>query len=134
MESATDLPRPGGYSIEVAIPISMVVPAPAVSGTLLGFNWGIDDDDDGGRRDKHLLWADSLISTVSGYGDMQLTGPVGSVATATPTASATATSVTPATPTAAPPLRATATPTATPTATRTAVSGSPTSTRTATPT
>ncbi len=120
----TVLSRPGGYSIEVAIPISMVVPAPAVSGTLLGFNWGIDDDDDGGRRDKHLLWADSLISTVSGYGDMLLTGPVGSAAS-TPTASATPTPVAPATPTVTPTLPRTATPAATRTVTPTQPSSPP---------
>ena len=114
--------RPGGYSLEVAIPMALVVSGPPLSGTLLGFNLGINDDDDGGRRDKHLLWADTLITTVSAYGDMLLAGPSGS-ATSTPTASATV--VAPATPTSTPTLPRTATPTTTRTLT---------STRTQTPT
>ena len=46
----------GGYNIEVAIPVSQLIPGTPVSGTVMGFTVGIHDDDDGGNYDAYLIW------------------------------------------------------------------------------
>jgi len=45
-----------GYNIEVAIPISKLLPGVPISGTVMGFTVGIHDDDDGGNWDAYLIW------------------------------------------------------------------------------
>lgn len=108
----TVMPRVGGYLVEAAVPMTMVLPSAPVSGAVLGFDWGLNDDDDGGRRDKRLLWAGSSILTFATFGDLRLGGAVGTI----PTPTAVRTPAGTATATPATPLPATATPTRTPTA------------------
>lgn len=98
----TVMPRAGGYLIEAAIPMTMIVPTAPMSGTLLGFNWGLNDDDDGGRRDKRLLWAGSSILTFATFGDLRLGGAVGAIPTPTRTPTSFGTATPPATPTRTP--------------------------------
>ncbi len=45
----------GGYSVEVAIPWSNLGISPA-TGTYLGVDIAVDDDDNGGNRDSQLAW------------------------------------------------------------------------------
>lgn len=45
----------GGYSVEVAIPWSNLGISPQ-TGTYIGFDVAIDDDDNGGSRDSQLAW------------------------------------------------------------------------------
>jgi hypothetical protein len=106
----TVAPRLGGYVVEAAIPMPMILSGSPISGALLGFNWALNDDDDGGRRDKYLLWAGTTIQNYSLFGDLLLAGPLTSIPTATATPTATRTSV----------VQPTATPTTVSTATRTA--------------
>jgi hypothetical protein len=115
------------YAIEAAVPLTMFLPGPPASGAQIGFNWGLNDDDDGGRRDTHLVWAGSTILNYPQFGDLLLTGPYTGAPTTTRTATATASA------TAAP---ATTTPsrTATTAATATPTTGAPAATSTATPT
>ncbi|MBC7261543.1 MAG: hypothetical protein H5T63_05985 [Chloroflexi bacterium] len=42
--------------MEVAIPISKLLPGIPISGTVMGFTVGIHDDDDGGNWDAYLIW------------------------------------------------------------------------------
>lgn len=144
----------GGYAVEMSVPFAWFLAGSPAAGAFIGFDWGLNDDDDGGRRDKHLLWAGSSILSYPAFGDLQLgaagslptatqtpTSPAGATATATPTvppaASATATrtpTTAPATLTATPTIPAAATATATRTATATATTAGATATATRTPT
>jgi len=46
-----------GYDIEVAIPMSQLLPTGIpISGTVMGFTIGLHDDDDGGNWDAYLIW------------------------------------------------------------------------------
>jgi hypothetical protein len=53
----------GGYNVEVAIPISQLIPGTPISGTVVGFTVGLNDDDDGGNRDGYLIWQGTNTST-----------------------------------------------------------------------
>ncbi len=46
---------PAGYRVEMAIPLTRLTGAPVVSGTVMGVNAALNDDDDGGRRDKRFV-------------------------------------------------------------------------------
>jgi len=108
--------RAGGYTVEASIPFTMFLPTAPVSGTLIGFSWGLNDDDDGGRRDAHMLWAGSTILNYPQFGDIVLAGLPAPAATPTqPTSPLTATPSTTAT--AQPSPTSTTTPTVPPTAT-----------------
>ena len=45
-----------GYDIEVAIPMSELIPGVPISGTVMGFTIGLHDDDDGDDWDAYLIW------------------------------------------------------------------------------
>lgn len=118
-------PRSGGYAVEAAIPFANFLPVTATAGTAIGFSFGLNDDDDGGKRDRHLIWAGSTILNFSGFSDVQLSGPPAPTPTGTVTQTPTATRTgTPAPPTAT--LTQTRTPTQT--GTRTATPSGPTAT------
>ncbi|MGQ9567657.1 MAG: sugar-binding protein [Anaerolineae bacterium] len=132
-----------GWTVEWAIPASAIGIGPLRSNRLMGFTWGLHDDDDGGAWDSYLVWEGrSTNSSDATYGHLLLTGSAswatptpGPTPTATPTRTPTPTATSgpsatlTATPTSGPSATLTATPTAsaTPTATPT-----PTTTRTAT--
>jgi hypothetical protein len=105
--------RSGGYVVEVAIPFYWFLPGLPTIGTTAGFDWGLNDDDDGGRRDKHLLWAGSSILNYPAFGNLQLAASGAPATTPTATATATAQPTTTATRTATVPPALTATRTAT---------------------
>ncbi|MCS7040986.1 MAG: sugar-binding protein, partial [Anaerolineae bacterium] len=48
---------PGGFVVELAVPGSVLGPSPLTAGRLLGVDFGLNDDDDGGERDNLLVWA-----------------------------------------------------------------------------
>ncbi len=121
------MPHSAGYVMEAAIPFTLILSTQPLSGTFIGFSFGLNDDDDGGKRDKHLIWAGATILNYPAFSDIQLAGPPVAPPTATATPSRTATR----TSTATPPPTATATPSQTGTATRTATVTN-TATRTAT--
>jgi hypothetical protein len=84
---------PGGYLVELAVPGTLLGPAPLTAGRLIGIDFGLNDDDDGGERDNLLVWASqSTYNDSARFGTLLLVGPT------TPTPTATFTSV-PATPT-----------------------------------
>ena len=53
----------GSYSIEVAIPMSELIPGVPISGTVMGFTIGLHDDDDGGNWDAYLIWEGTNTSS-----------------------------------------------------------------------
>lgn len=134
--------RTGGYDVEMAVPLAYLSVGSLSEGQLMGFTVGLNDDDDGDKResagDNHLIWEGaSTNSAPADFGKLIL-GPAMPVQatltptatfTSTPTGTPTATSTHTHTPTAT--STATATPTHTPTSTST---WTPTSTPTATPT
>lgn len=108
-----------GYRVEMAIPLSNLTAASAAPGLIMGFNIGLNDDDDGGRRDKRLVWSGNSTLDFTSFAALTFVSAAGPL----PTASATAT----------PAVAATATPTSVgaATATRTAtLPAAPTATRT----
>ncbi len=61
--SAGVLQYPGGYNVELAVPISQLIPGTPISGTVVGFTLGLHDDDDGGNWDAYLIWQGTDTST-----------------------------------------------------------------------
>ncbi len=112
---------PGAYKIEMAVPLVNLTSQPVAAGTVMGINLGLNDDDDGGRRDKRLVWSGMSTQDFAVSGDLTFTGG--------PLPSATPTPILTRTPTAIPTATATIPPTATPTRTAT-VPGAPTPTAT----
>ena len=140
-------PVPGGYVVEGAVPRAAIGNLNLAPQALLGFNWVLSDDDDGGLADSRLGWLGEGTSLPDvSWGQLRLSGLEASfgapatptpTATATPTSTATATSTWTASATVTPTSTATSTPTATPTLTATPTStetSTVTSTPTATPT
>ena len=62
--SAAVLHYQGGYNVELAIPISQLIPGTPISGTVVGFTLGLHDDDDGGNWDAYLIWQGSDTGTL----------------------------------------------------------------------
>jgi len=127
-----------GYQIELAVPWENLGAVPVQPGRTVGFNLGLNDDDDGGGYDARLIWEGSTTFPSSlEYGYIELVSDAGPTPTPSVTPSVTSSpSVTPsATPTHTPTSTPTATltPTATPTHTAT-FTPSPTFTPSATPT
>ncbi len=91
--------RENGYDIEIAIPRSELGGTALAPGVVLGYNIGLNDDDDGGGRDSHLIWVgDNTFSGAENFADLQLSGdspPItvtpGATATRPPTATPTVT-------------------------------------------
>ncbi|MBB3113349.1 hypothetical protein FHS18_005461 [Paenibacillus phyllosphaerae] len=76
-------PIAGGYSVELAIPWSNLGIAPT-SGATIGFDIGINDDDNGGTRDSQLVWNGTIMNwtDTSGFGDAVLSAtPTGGAVT-----------------------------------------------------
>ena len=95
-------PQPGGYSLELRIPVAQFDDGPFVAGKALGFNLGLVDDDDGGGTEAHLFWRGySTYSQPENFGDLVLLDPAVTPA-ATQTATATHTPTRTATPTSSP--------------------------------
>jgi hypothetical protein len=61
--AAAVLQYQGGYNVEMAIPISQLIPGTPISGTVVGFTVGLHDDDDGGSWDAYLIWQGTSTST-----------------------------------------------------------------------
>lgn len=131
--------RTGGYDVEVAIPLSYLGAGAFSEGKIMGFTVGLNDDDDGGKRDStvdsHLVWEGA--STNSGpaeWGKLILGSAMAvitPVPTHTPTPSTTPTAT--STKTLTPTPTATATKTFTPTPSP-SLTPSPTSAPSLTPT
>ena len=66
-------PVTGGYIMEVAVPVSVLhVPAWGLD-SVLGFTFGLHDDDDGGDWDSYLIWeGTSTISNPQEFGLLTL--------------------------------------------------------------
>ena len=126
-----------GWAVEMRIPSSHLfgLNAPLPAGKTMVFDLGLNDDDDGGNRDSHMIWAGDSTS-YDGGAMLRLVdvvaptpGPTGTQ-TATPTRTSTATHTPTRTVTSTPTLTLTPTPSRTSTPTWTA---SPTGTATLTP-
>ena len=64
-----------GYRVEVAIPLSALGIANLSQGRVIGIDFAVNDDDDGGDRDSQLVWASySTYSDASAFGDLLLVG------------------------------------------------------------
>jgi hypothetical protein len=61
--TAATVRHQGGYNVEVAIPMSQLIPGTPISGTVMGFTVGLNDDDDGGNRDAYLIWQGTNTSS-----------------------------------------------------------------------
>jgi hypothetical protein len=73
----------GGYSVELAIPWSLLGTT-ASSGKTIGFDVGVNDDDDGTTRDSQLMWSGTASNSTnpSGFGKLTLNGtPTGGAPT-----------------------------------------------------
>ena len=69
----------GGYQMELAIPWGNLGVSPT-SGKQLGFDLGVNDDDDGGGRDGQLMWAGTSdnFKNTSAFGTAVLGAPASS--------------------------------------------------------
>ncbi|MCC5021830.1 MAG: hypothetical protein J6386_03075 [Candidatus Synoicihabitans palmerolidicus] len=67
-------PITGGYTVEFAIPWSDLGLTPTGGSTEFGFDIGLNDDDDDGTRDSHIVWAgtESNSSDTSAFGHLTL--------------------------------------------------------------
>lgn len=115
--------HPNGYLLEMAIPLSLLSSMPIAAGQNMGLNLALNDDDDGGRRDKRLVWVGNTTTDFAAMATLSFSGvvapqPSRTVTPATPAATATHTATTAATrtPTRTPTTPPTTVPTATPTA------------------
>jgi hypothetical protein len=70
---------PGGYSIELAIPWSSLGISPT-SSTVIGFDIGYDDDDNGGVREHQAVWNGTVnnFQNTSAFGSLRLNSTVSS--------------------------------------------------------
>jgi endo-1,4-beta-xylanase len=75
-----------GYRVEMAAPLEELGVDSLFSGQVLGVDFAVNDDDDGGERDSQLNWASTTTySDASGFVDLVLSGgPSSSTATSTP--------------------------------------------------
>ena len=65
--------RIDGWDAEIAIPTSSLQAGDLEAGKLMGFNWGMHDDDTGGSYDTHLIWkTDSTFSVKPGWAVLEL--------------------------------------------------------------
>lgn len=72
---------PGGYSVEISIPWSQLGLSPAAD-LALGFDVGVDDDDNGGTRDAQAVWYGNInnYTNTSGFGTLILSGTTAAAA------------------------------------------------------
>jgi hypothetical protein len=130
--------RTGGHDVELAIPRDYLGAGSLTTGKLLGFTIGLNDDDDGGKRDSandnHLVWEGaSTNSSPADFGKLVLGAPFAPAVTQTPTPTSTSTATRTPTPTSTPTWTPTPTQTATPTQTP-SPTWTPSPTHTSTPT
>ncbi|NOZ71791.1 MAG: DNRLRE domain-containing protein, partial [Chloroflexi bacterium] len=60
-----------GYTVELAVPRRLLGGAVMQPGTVLGFNLGLNDDDNGGARDTSLVWQGrSTYAEAEAYADL----------------------------------------------------------------
>ncbi|NOZ51425.1 MAG: DNRLRE domain-containing protein, partial [Chloroflexi bacterium] len=104
-----------GYTIELAIPRSQLGGTVLQAGAVLGFNLGLNDDDNGGSRDSALVWQGrSTYAEAEAFADLVLLGDTPDITPSpTPTPGPTFTP----TPTSLPTFTPTPTPLRTPTPT-----------------
>ncbi|PKO24152.1 MAG: hypothetical protein CVU38_00240 [Chloroflexi bacterium HGW-Chloroflexi-1] len=141
--------HPDGYDVELAISTNYLAAGALTEGKIMGFNLGLNDDDDGGKRkgsnDNWLVWEGrNTYNAPADYGKLILGASFNPVTpfpstTPTPTRTPTTTPMPIDTPTATPTDTPTTTPTNTPTPTDTptatpTTTPTPTATPTATPT
>ena len=123
----------GGYQIEVGIPINLLGGVKLRPGTIIGVDFALNDDDDGGDGDSQLIWhSASTFDDSANFGRLILVDSVAPAPTTVPTSTPTPiipTSTPEPTLTPTPTLTSTPTPSPTPTFTPT-----PTPTPTFTPT
>ena len=63
---------------------------PSLQGSVIGIDFGLNDDDDGGDRDNVLIWAsNSTYNDTPGFGNLHLQGPASPTPTSTPVATST---------------------------------------------
>ncbi|NOZ51385.1 MAG: DNRLRE domain-containing protein, partial [Chloroflexi bacterium] len=76
--TAVVLPTASGWIVEAAIPQTLFAPAPFTNGSLIGFNFALRDDDDGGEWDHKFLWRGiSTNSAWEQFGTLQFVqGPI----------------------------------------------------------
>jgi len=111
-------PLNGGWGLEVMIPVDVLGAGPLVEGKVIGFTFGLHDDDDGGDWDSYMIWEGDSTNDSADYGTLLLVSPVITptltpTATGIPIATLTPTSTRTVTPTWSPTPEATATGTAT---------------------
>lgn len=126
-------PLGDGYAIELAIPVSAWGGTQPAAGVKMGFNLGLNDDDDGQDRDSSLIWSGrSTYGGAQDFGVITLSSTIiTGTLTSTPTPVRTVTTT--RTPSPTRPPTATRTPTPRPTLTPTPTI-TPTPTATPTPT
>jgi photosystem II stability/assembly factor-like uncharacterized protein len=65
----------GGWTMEIAIPRNHLQPGQWQPNTLLGFDWSLHDDDDGGDWDSYLIWRyNPFMGSAPALGDLRLVG------------------------------------------------------------
>jgi photosystem II stability/assembly factor-like uncharacterized protein len=126
-----------GYIVEMAVPRAQLGTQAFAVGRLIGINYSVIDDDDGGSRDSVVAWLDANTYTANkDWGQLRLGASQAAFYSPpeTPTPTATATSTATETPTTSPTPTLTPTPTETATATATltpTATSTPTATRSA---
>lgn len=65
----------GGWTMEIAIPRTHLKPGQWQPNTVLGFDWSLHDDDDGGDWDSYLIWRyNPFMGSALALGDLRLVG------------------------------------------------------------
>lgn len=59
--NATILPLADGWVVEAALPLSAFSPEPVSPGKIIGFTFGLRDDDDGGAWDQKMIWQGTAV-------------------------------------------------------------------------
>ncbi|MCW5859838.1 MAG: DNRLRE domain-containing protein, partial [Caldilineales bacterium] len=59
--NATILPLADGWVVEAVLPLSAFTAEPVTPGKIIGFNFGLRDDDDGGTWDQKMIWQGTAI-------------------------------------------------------------------------
>ena len=66
-------PNDHGYQIELVVPLSALGVSSLTSNQILGVDFAVNDDDDGGERDSQLVWASwSTYSDAAAFGELVL--------------------------------------------------------------
>ena len=110
------------YTVEMAVPLSLLTSTGPRHEGRMGVNWGIHDDDDGDYYDSYLIWSSNSTSDAGKFGDLIfIADPSLPTATPTPTSDGSETATSTRTNTPLPLPTGTPTPPPTPTDSATAV-------------